>query len=70
LIALEETRIGGMDSTALGKKVDSLYAEYCINRDMAAKTLRYHQEDIVQWRRFYEKVVKRLELKQQEELHR
>jgi len=70
LIASEETRIGRLDSSHLRHKVDSLYTEYHFTREQTAITLRYHQDNIERWRDFYSKVVKRMELLQQEELHR
>jgi len=70
LIASEEVKVGKMDSNHLKQKVDSLYKEYHLTSEQTATTLRYHQDNIERWQDFYAKVVKRLELLQQNELRK
>jgi len=70
LIVSEEVKVGKMDSNRLKQKVDSLYKEYHLTSEQTATTLRYHQDKIERWRDFYSKIVKRLELLQQNELRK
>jgi hypothetical protein len=70
LVVSEDVKVGKMDSNHLKQKMDSLYKEYNLTSEQTATTLRYHQDNIERWRDFYAKVVKRLELLQQNELHK
>lgn len=50
----------GNDSGYL-KARDSIYNVYKVNQFMVNKTLEYYNSDSEKWRKFFEKVVKRLE---------
>jgi len=43
------------------KARDSVYNVYKVNQFMVNKTLEYYNSDTEKWKRFFEKVVKRLE---------
>lgn len=40
---------------------DSVYNVYNVNKTMVEKTLEYYNSDSEKWKKFFEKVVKRLE---------
>ncbi|MGB9665420.1 MAG: DUF4296 domain-containing protein [Ignavibacteria bacterium] len=43
------------------KARDSVYNVYNVNKSMVEKTLEYYNSDSEKWKKFFEKVVKRLE---------
>ncbi len=63
LVAKEIYR--GNDSAYI-KARDSIYNVYSVNQFMVERTLEYYNSDTEKWKKFFEKVVRRLEEKQTE----
>lgn len=58
LVAREIYR--GNDSAYI-KARDSIYTSYNVNHFMVERTLQYYNSDTEKWKKFFEKVVRRLE---------
>lgn len=58
LVAREMYR--GNDSAYI-KARDSIYTAYNVNHFMVEQTLQYYNSDTEKWKKFFEKVVRRLE---------
>lgn len=68
LILSEEVKMTHADSTMFIHGLDSLYQKYNLNIEQIDRSYRYYKEDLIRWRDFYSKVIKRLEHLQQENL--
>ena len=61
MILRDEARLAGADSIELERRTDSLYSAYRFTRSRIDSTLRGYRRELAAWKKFYEKVVARLE---------